>query len=108
MLTHDVLGTSMETTCTPSPVTFPQVIMSLGLRKAELTEMLPIAAGKQRLTFVMPSRGMIGFKTVFVNITRGEGLMSRAFLRYDKHRGPMDLRGKGECGICVLPHTHDI
>ncbi|MEW5312985.1 MAG: hypothetical protein WDW38_004581 [Sanguina aurantia] len=71
------------------------VIMSLGLRKAELTEMLPIAAGKQRLTFVMPSRGMIGFKTVFVNITRGEGLMSRAFLRYDKHRGPMDLRGKG-------------
>ncbi|MEW5299398.1 MAG: hypothetical protein WDW36_002418 [Sanguina aurantia] len=84
-----------EVMCEVTDEAAGQVIMSLGLRKAELTEMLPIAAGKQRLTFVMPSRGMIGFKTVFVNITRGEGLMSRAFLRYDKHRGPMDLRGKG-------------
>lgn len=43
----------------------------------------------------VPSRGMIGFKSLFVNLTRGEGIMARAFLRYDAYRGPLEGVRKG-------------
>ncbi len=52
--------------------------------------------GKQQLEFLVPSRGMIGFKTVFVNITRGEGIMARSFLNYGKYRGALQGVRKGE------------
>lgn len=58
------------------------VIDALTRRLAELTNMVPAAGGRQRLSFVCPSRGMIGFKTAFAQLTRGEGLLNRAFLRY--------------------------
>lgn len=49
----------------------------------------------QRLSFHVPSRGMIGFKPLFVHITRGEGLLTRAFLHYEPHRGPLGNLRKG-------------
>jgi hypothetical protein len=39
-------------------------------------------SNRQRLVFEVPARGMIGFKSLFASITRGEGLMQRAFARY--------------------------
>ena len=60
----------------------------------------PAHAGKQRLVFVAPSRGLIGFKSAFVNLTRGEGLLQRAFLRYGPLKGPMDGVRKGGCLAC--------
>eukprot|EP00798_Chlamydomonas_sp_ICE-L_P017225 gene17224-23547_t len=72
-----------------------QIIESLSLRKGELTEMVPMAAGKQRLNFTVPSRGMIGFKTVFVNITRGEGIMGRSFIGYGPYKGALERVRKG-------------
>jgi hypothetical protein len=38
---------------------------------------------------------MLGFKTVFATLTRGEGLLNRAFLKYDVHRGHLDGVRKG-------------
>lgn len=57
------------------------VIDAMTRRQAEVTGMVPAPAARQRLTFVCPSRGMIGFKTAFAQLTRGEGLLTRAFLR---------------------------
>ena len=56
----------------------------------------PPQGGKQRLEFLVPSRGMIGFKTVFVNITRGEGIMARSFQGYGRYRGALQGVRKGE------------
>ncbi|KAG2485042.1 hypothetical protein HYH03_016141, partial [Edaphochlamys debaryana] len=72
------------------------VIEALSLRKGELQDMVPMGlAGKQRLIFVVPSRGLIGFKSTFVHLTRGEGVMTRAFLRYAPHKGPLEGVRKG-------------
>lgn len=72
------------------------VIEAVSLRRGELTDMTPLGdTGKQRLTFIAPSRGLIGFKSVFVHLTRGEGIMSRQFLRYGTHKGALDGVRKG-------------
>ena len=62
-----------------------------------LREMLPAAGseGKQRLAFEAPSRGLIGFRAAFVNLTHGSGLMHRAFLHYAPYQGPLDRVRKG-------------
>lgn len=39
-----------------------------------------LQGSKQRMVFKVPSRGMIGFKPLFVNMTRGEGILTRAFI----------------------------
>ncbi|KAK9827239.1 hypothetical protein WJX81_001716 [Elliptochloris bilobata] len=72
------------------------VIEGLTVRKGELLEMLPTEVeGKQRLVFEAPSRGLIGFRSAFATLTRGTGLMHRAFVRYGPFRGPLDRVRKG-------------
>jgi GTP-binding protein len=51
--------------------------------------------GKQRLAFLCPSRGLIGFRPAFATLTRGSGLMHRAFHEYGPFRGHMDRVRKG-------------
>lgn len=53
------------------------------------------AEGKQRLTFNVPSRGLIGFRSAFATATRGSGLLHRAFLEYGAFRGALDRVRKG-------------
>ena len=66
------------------------------MRKAELLEMQPTeVSGKQRLVFEAPSRGLIGFRSAFATLTRGTGLMHRAFVRYGPFRGALDRVRKG-------------
>ena len=55
------------------------VISALQLRKGQLQDMQE-AAGVTRLVFHVPTRGLIGFKGVFTTLTRGEGILSHAFL----------------------------
>ncbi|GIL70940.1 hypothetical protein Vretifemale_1600, partial [Volvox reticuliferus] len=72
------------------------VFEALSQRRAELIDMTPLPeAGKQRLTFMAPSRGLIGFKSVFVHMTRGEGIMSRVFQSYAPYKGPLGGVRKG-------------
>jgi len=54
----------------------------LGERKAELTNMTPDGKGRVKLDFIMPARGLIGFRTEFLTATTGTGLMYSTFDSY--------------------------
>ena len=58
------------------------VMEELGMRKAELTNMEPDGKGRVRLQFLMPSRGLIGFRGAFLTLTSGSGIMTSIFDRY--------------------------
>lgn len=61
------------------------IMEELGLRKAELTNMEPDGKGRTRLEFMMPSRGLIGFRGLFLTLTSGSGIMTSVF----DHYGPV-------------------
>lgn len=63
------------------------VMEALGLRKAEMTDMLPDGKGRVRVDFMVPSRGLIGFQTDFMTLTSGTGLMYHTFDHYGPHKG---------------------
>ncbi|OOE96827.1 translational GTPase TypA [Salinivibrio sp. IB643] len=63
------------------------VMESIGLRKGELSNMLPDGKGRVRMDFVMPSRGLIGFQTEFLTLTSGSGLIYHTFDHYGKFKG---------------------
>ena len=71
------------------------VVEKLSERKAELTEMRPAGAGKQRLVFLCPSRGLIGYHGQFLTDTRGTGVINRIFHGYGPWRGNIPGRRQG-------------
>ena len=58
------------------------VMEKLGERKAELTNMTPDGKGRVKLDFIIPARGLIGFRTEFLTVTTGTGLMYSTFDSY--------------------------
>ena len=58
------------------------VMERLGERRAELRDIVPDSNGRVRLDYTVPSRGLIGFRSEFMTITRGLGLMYHTFERY--------------------------
>ena len=58
------------------------VMEELGMRKAEPTNTEPDGKGRVRLEFLMPSRGLIGFRGAFLTLTSGSGIMTSIFDRY--------------------------
>jgi GTP-binding protein len=71
------------------------VIEKLSARKAELKEMGPSGAGKTRLTFLAPSRALIGYQGEFLTDTRGSGVLNRVFSHYEPYRGAIEGRRNG-------------
>ncbi len=71
------------------------VVEKMSLRKAEMVEMLPSGGGKTRLTFVAPSRGLIGYYSEFLTDTCGTGIMNRLFHSYAPYKGPITGRRNG-------------
>ncbi|MBT4626049.1 MAG: translational GTPase TypA, partial [Rhodospirillales bacterium] len=71
------------------------VVESMSNRKAEMQEMLPAGGGKVRITFLAPSRGLIGYHGQFLTETRGTGIMNRVFHSYAPTKGPIDGRRNG-------------
>lgn len=65
----------------PEEYTGP-VMETLGLRKAEMVNMINNGFGQVRLEFIIPSRGLIGYRTEFLTITRGYGIMNHSFDSY--------------------------
>ncbi|WNO08778.1 translational GTPase TypA [Teredinibacter sp. KSP-S5-2] len=61
------------------------VMEELGLRKAELTNMEPDGKGRVKLEYIVPSRGLIGFRGQFLTMTSGSGIMTSIF----DHYGPV-------------------
>ncbi len=72
------------------------IMEKLGIRKAELQDMVPDGKGRVRLDFLIPSRGLIGFQTEFLTTTSGSGLIYHSFLKYDtKVKGNLGQRQNG-------------
>jgi GTP-binding protein len=71
------------------------VVDKMNQRKAEMTDMRPSGAGKQRITFLCPTRGLIGYHGEFLTDTRGTGIMNRLFHSYGAYRGPIEGRRLG-------------
>jgi GTP-binding protein len=71
------------------------VVEALSLRKSEMTDMKPSGGGKTRITFIGPSRGLIGYHGQFLTDTRGTGIMSRIFHSYGPYKGPIEGRRNG-------------
>ena len=82
------------------------VIEKISQRKGEMTDMRPTGAGKTRIVFHAPARGLIGYHGEFLTDTRGTGVMNRMFLDYAPHKGSVGGRTNGvlistENGECV-------
>jgi GTP-binding protein len=71
------------------------VVEKMSARKAELIEMRPAGSGKQRLAFLAPSRGLIGYHGEFLTDTRGTGVMNRVFHDYSPYKGNIAMRRNG-------------
>jgi GTP-binding protein len=61
------------------------VMEELGLRRAELENMVPDGKGRVRLEFMIPARGLIGFRSLFMTLTSGGGILTHVF----DHYGPV-------------------
>ena len=71
------------------------VVEKMSRRKGEMQDMRPSGGGKVRLTFLMPSRGLIGYHGEFLTDTRGTGIMNRLFHGYGPWKGPIEGRRNG-------------
>ena len=71
------------------------VIDALNQRKAEMVDMRTSEAGKTRLIFLAPSRGLIGFQGKFLTETRGTGVLNRVFHSYAPYKGDIAGRRNG-------------
>ncbi len=70
-------------------------IERLGQRKAEMQNMQMSGNGRAQLEFVIPARGLIGFRGEFIRMTKGEGIMNHSFLDYRPLIGDIESRNKG-------------
>ena len=68
------------------------VVDSMNKRKSEMQDMRASGAGKTRLTFYAPSRGLIGYQSKFLTDTRGTGVLNRLFHSYAIYKG--DITGR--------------
>ncbi|QIW16761.1 GTP-binding protein TypA [Pasteurellaceae bacterium RH1A] len=59
------------------------VMEALGIRKGEVRDMIPDGKGRTRLEYIIPSRGLIGFRNEFMTMTSGTGLLYSSFSHYD-------------------------
>ncbi len=70
-------------------------IERLGQRKGEMQDMQAGGNSRTQLEFVIPARGLIGFRGEFIRLTRGEGIMNHSFLEYRPLIGDLDTRYNG-------------
>ena len=71
------------------------VVEKMAERKSEMTDMRASGAGKSRITFLAPSRGLIGYHGEFLTDTRGTGIMNRTYHSYGAYKGPIQGRRVG-------------
>ncbi len=70
-------------------------IERLGQRKGEMQDMQTGTNGRTQLEFVIPARGLIGFRGDFIRLSRGEGIMNHGFLEYRPFSGELETRYNG-------------
>ncbi|MFC1767268.1 translational GTPase TypA [Candidatus Margulisiibacteriota bacterium] len=70
------------------------VIEKLGKRRGEMLEMNS-KKGITSLVYMVPTRGLLGFRAAFIMDTKGEGILNHAFARYERYKGPISKRQNG-------------
>ncbi|MEN9207565.1 MAG: translational GTPase TypA [Gloeomargarita sp. GMQP_bins_120] len=70
-------------------------IEALGPRRGEMQDMQVGGNGRTQLEFIIPARGLVGFRSEFLRLTRGEGILSHSFLDYRPLAGPIETRRNG-------------
>ena len=70
------------------------VMEKLGQRKGEFVEMTPVGS-RVKLTFLVPSRGLFGYRNEFLTDTKGEGILASVFERYEPYKGDIARRSTG-------------
>lgn len=70
------------------------VIERLGKRKGEMLNMTS-ENGSTRLEYLIPTRGLLGFRMEFITATKGEGTLSHIFAKYGEHKGEIERRANG-------------
>lgn len=70
-------------------------IERLGQRKGEMQDMQMSGNGRTQLEFIIPARGLIGFRGEFMRLTRGEGIMNHSFFDYRPLTGEVETRRNG-------------
>ncbi|NES84903.1 MAG: translational GTPase TypA, partial [Moorea sp. SIO2B7] len=70
-------------------------IERLGQRKGEMQDMQVGANGRTQIDFVIPARGLVGFRGDFLRLTKGEGIMNHSFLEYRPMTGELETRRNG-------------
>jgi len=71
------------------------VMQALGTRKAQMRELKATSSGTIRMEFVIASRALIGFRSEFLMMTRGSGIMYQNFLEYQTYKGDLPARQSG-------------
>lgn len=89
---------------------FGSVMEVLGSRKAQMTNMQQLD-GQVRGEYAVPARALFGFRTQFLTLTQGEGVMSHSFHGYAAHVGPLETRTSGsavvmEAGVAYAYSLH--
>jgi len=70
------------------------VISELSIRKG-LMELMQAEEGHTRVEFVVPTRGLLGYRSEFINVTRGEGVLIRSFYEFQPYKGEIPKRTNG-------------
>ncbi len=81
------IETSSETTGT--------VVEMLGARRGRMVDMHETSDGNMRMVYIVPTRGLLGFRYQFLTATRGMGVMNTVFHGYEKMVGPISQRNTG-------------
>ncbi len=71
------------------------VVEMLGSRRGQMMDMQDTGQGTTRLVYLVPTRGLLGFRYQFLTSTRGMGIMNTVFHGYDEMAGPMATRSSG-------------
>jgi len=71
------------------------VVEKVSTRKGEMTDMRPSGGGKIRITFLVPSRGLIGYQSEFLTDTKGTGILNRIFHSYAPYKGELNFKRNG-------------
>ncbi len=82
------------------------VMSKMGERKGDFLEMLPVGTERTKLTFLVPSRGLFGYRNEFLTDTKGEGIMASVFDSYQPVKGDVVRRHTGslvsfETGVAI-------
>ena len=72
-----------------------RVMEELGPRRAEMLDMHPDTSGRVRMSFSIPTRGIMGFRPIFLTLTKGLGIMHHVFDHYGDYSGEIVTRRQG-------------